>query len=147
MDLSLPDSHQRPVPLQARQTLHVSAAPHTRDLQPSLNLQTGPGGCLMSADFGLAWQATEPGLWLLSLRMMGAAPLPVELNSHVDAQSAGPIRFKATLDPRLRKRLQRRDYTEADLELVLAAPGRSEIMFRQRRLRLPQALPAGSICN
>ncbi|MBT9457431.1 MAG: hypothetical protein IV097_12495 [Burkholderiaceae bacterium] len=147
VDLGLTDSRQRTVPLQARQTLEVSAAPHARDLQPSLKLQTGPGGCLMSADFGLAWRASEPGLWLLSLRMMGAAPLPVELNSHVDARSAGAIRFKATLDPRLLKRLQRRDYTEADLELVLAAPGRSEIMFRQRGLRLPQTLPAGSICD
>lgn len=145
--LGLTDSRQRPVPLQARQTLEVSAAPHARDPQPRLNLQTGPGGCLMSADFGLAWQASEPGLWLLSLRLAGTAPLPVELNTHVDAKAAGAIRFDAKLDQRLLKRLQRRDHTEVDLELVLTTPGRSEIAYRQRGLRLPQPLPAASICD
>ncbi|TDP74262.1 hypothetical protein [Roseateles toxinivorans] len=145
--LSLTDSQQRPVPLKAGHALQVSPAPHARDLRPSLNLQTGPGGCLQSAEFGLDWQAGEPGLWLLSLRLAGAASEAVELNSHVDAKTAGAIRFKAMLEPRQLRRLQHREHTEADLQLVLAAAGRSEIVFRQRGLRLPKALPAGSICD
>nr|WP_316638698.1 hypothetical protein [uncultured Roseateles sp.] len=145
--LALPDSRQRLVTLQAKRTLQVSPAPHAKSLRSALNLVTGSGDCLKSASFNLGWQATEPGLWLLTLRLAGSAPQPVEVNAHVDAKSAGAIRFEAILQPSLLKRLQRRDYTEADLELVLAAPGRSEIAFRQRGLRLPQALPAGSICD
>lgn len=147
VDLTLTDSLQRPVPLQARLNLQVSAAPEARDVRPSLSLQTGPGGCLNSAQFGLDWQASEPGLWLLSLRLAGASSEAVELSAHVDAKSAGPVRFTTTLAPRLLKRLQPRDYSEADLQLVLTAPGRSEIVYRQRGLRLPRTLPAGSICD
>lgn len=147
VDLSLSDSQQRAVPLRAVQTLQVSAAPQARDLHPSLSLQTGPGGCLKSAEFGLDWQASEPGLWLLNLRLAGTAAEGVELNSSVDATSAGAIRFKAVLNARLLQRLQRREYGEADLQLVLMAPGRSEIVYRQRGLPLPQPLPAGTICG
>jgi len=146
--LSLTDSQQRPVPLKAGHALQVCPAPHARDLRPSLNLQTGPGGCLQSAEFGLDWLASEPGLWLLNLRLAGAAAEAVELNSHVEAKTAGAIRFKAALEPRLLKRLRPGAHTEVDLQLALAAAtGRSEIVYRQRGLRLPQPLPAGSICD
>jgi hypothetical protein len=116
-------------------------------LRPGMALESGPQGCLKAARFSVTWHAHEAGIYVLALRFPGLGPQAVIAGAHADLKAPGPAQFTATLDRRKLKQLAPQAHSQADLDIVLMAPGRSERVLQQAAVPLPAELLAQSVCE